>query len=97
MEGVTGFYVDGTLSTVTVKRTGTTARVACKVSMLLATYPGKSMFGFLKGGATVLSGIRVKDIAVAKEDCVVAVVEDLIKKKVIPNINQRVANQVTRD
>ena len=37
---------------------GRRRHVSCKVSMLLATYPDKSMFGFLKGGAQVEGGGR---------------------------------------
>jgi hypothetical protein len=80
------FHVDGTINEITV--TGGT--VECKVSMLLATYPEKSMFGFLKGGAQVQGGTSATDIQYAKEDCVAAVVEDLIARKIIPTIQARV-------
>src|SRR5690606_6248230 len=88
---VTAFHVDGTLNEVTVDRRGSSATVSCKVSMLLATYPDKSMFGVLKGGAQVQGGSSEKDIRFAKEDCVAAVVEDLIARKIIPTIEARVA------
>jgi hypothetical protein len=83
---VTGFHVDGTLNEVTVDGAGT---VSCKVSMLLATYPEKSMFGFLKGGAQVQGGSSSSDVQYAKEDCVTAVIEDLIARKIIPTIQAR--------
>jgi hypothetical protein len=86
---VTAFHVDGTLNEVTVDGTGGGATVSCKVSMLLATYPEKSMFGFLKGGAQVQGGGSAADIQYAKEDCVSAVLEDLIARKIIPTIQAR--------
>jgi hypothetical protein len=77
------FFVDGTVNAIHGKGGG----VECKVSMLLATFPAKSMFGFLKGGARVEgSG---SDVDLAAQDCVVAVVEDLIARKIIPTIQAR--------
>jgi hypothetical protein len=83
---VSGFYVDGTLTDLTVKEKGSGATVSCKVSMLIATYPEKSVFGFLNGGASVTASNDAADIALAGEDCLAAVVEDLVAKKIIPTI-----------
>jgi hypothetical protein len=90
------FHVDGTLTELTEQSRGSSTLVTCKVSMLIATFrygkgpePEKSMFGFLNGGATVQAGSSAKDIEYAKEDCVVAVIEDLVAKKVIPTIQTR--------
>ncbi len=83
---VPAFHVDGTLTSVTVKEKGAAATVSCKVSMLIATFPEKSVFGFLDGGASVSASNDAKDIALASEDCVAAVVEDLVSKKMIPTI-----------
>jgi len=77
------FFVDGTVNAV---NSGGGA-VECKVSMLLATFPAKSMFGFLKGGAKVEGGGGEADLAA--QDCVIAVVEDLIARKIIPTIEAR--------
>ncbi len=77
------FFVDGTVNA--VKSGG--GAVECKVSMLLATFPAKSMFGFLKGGAKVEGGGGEDDLAA--QDCVIAVVEDLIARKIIPTIEAR--------
>ena len=52
-KGVAGFYVDGTLNELKVKSSGSGATISCKVSMLLADFPDKSVFGFLNGGASV--------------------------------------------
>ncbi len=85
-KNVAGFYVDGTLNTLTVKESGSTSTVSCKISMLLASYPDKSVFGFLNGGASVQASTSPKEEALAQEDCVTAVVEDLIAKKIVPTI-----------
>ncbi len=87
--GTTGYHVDGTLNALDVKMNGSSALVSCKVSMLLASFPDKSMFGFLKGSAKVQAGSSAKDIGYAKEDCVGAVVEDLVRRKIIPTIKTR--------
>lgn len=81
-KGVTAFYVDG--SVVEVKSSG--GLVSCKISMLIASYPDKAMFGFLKGGASVQGGT---DDARDKIDCVSAVVEDMVLKKIIPTIQTK--------
>jgi HEAT repeats len=76
------YFVDGTVNTIASKGSA----LECKVSMLLATFPAKSMFGFLKGGAMVDGG---GDADLAAQDCVIAVVEDLIARKIIPTIEAR--------
>jgi hypothetical protein len=83
---VAGFYVDGTLNELKVKTSGSSATISCKVSMLLADFPDKSVFGFLNGGASVTASASPSDQALASEDCVSAVIEDLIAKKIIPTI-----------
>jgi hypothetical protein len=57
--------------------------------MLIASFPDKSMFGFLNGGATVQASADPSDVAEAKNDCVDAVVEDLVTKKVVPTIKTK--------
>lgn len=81
-----GFYVDGTLNELKVKEAGSSTTVSCKINMLLASYPDKSIFGLLTGGASVQASGSANDIALAREDCVSAVVEDLIAKKIVPTI-----------
>ena len=70
----------------TVKTSGSSATISCKVSMLLADFPDKSVFGFLNGGATVTASSSQSDQDLASEDCVSAVIEDLIAKKIVPTI-----------
>lgn len=81
-----GFYIDGTLNTLNVKISGQTATITCKVSMLLADFPDKNMFGFLSGGASVQGSAALRDQELGTEDCVSAVIEDLIAKKIVPTI-----------
>jgi hypothetical protein len=85
-KGFQGFYVDGTLNELKVSN-GT---VSCKISMLLASFPDKSVFGLLSGGAKVQGGTSARDIALSQDDCVAAVVEDLIAKKIVPTIKTKV-------
>lgn len=85
-----GFYVDGTVNELKVKEAGSSMTVSCKINMLLASYPDKSIFGLLNGGASVQAGGSSNDLALAREDCVSAVVEDLIAKKIVPTISSKV-------
>lgn len=88
-KGFQGFYVDGTLNELKIEKTGASATISCKVSMLLASFPDKSVFGFLNGGAKVQGSASDRDIEMATEDCVAAVIEDLIAKKIIPTIKMK--------
>nr|MBP9088602.1 HEAT repeat domain-containing protein [Kofleriaceae bacterium] len=88
-KSVQGFYLDGTLIELTTKEKGSSTIVSCKVSMLIATLPDKSMFGFLNGSASVDASTDPADVAEAKKDCIDAVVEDLVTKKVLPTIKTK--------
>ncbi len=88
-KNVQGFFIDGTLNQLQVTTSGSTATISCKVNMLLAEFPSKSMIGFLNGGAKVQASSSPSDIALAREDCVTAVVEDLIAKKIVPTIKTK--------
>ena len=89
-KGIAGFYVDGTLNEVKVDKSGSSSKVSCKVSMLLASFPNKAIFGLLSGGAAVEASSSAKEVALAQTDCVSAVVEDLIAKKIVPTIISKV-------
>jgi hypothetical protein len=89
-KSTTGFYVDGTVNELKVKQAGSSMTVSCKINMLLASYPDKSIFGLLNGGASVQASGSERDLALAREDCVSAVVEDLIAKKIVPTISSKV-------
>jgi len=84
------FYVDGTLTTLETRKIGSMAEVSCNVSMVIASFPEKSMFGFLRGGAAVQTGVSDRAIDEAKADCVGAVLEDLVARQVVPTIQGRV-------
>ena len=88
-KGVSGFYVDGTLTTLDIKVSGSGATISCKVSMLLADFPDKSVFGFLNGGASVTASSSQSDQDLASEDCVTAVIENLITSKIVPTIKSK--------
>ena len=85
-KGFSAFHIDGSIVSLTTTKESSATLVTCKISMLIATYPKKSMFGFLKGGASVQASRSARDIALAKQDCVAAVVEDLVKKRIVPTI-----------
>jgi hypothetical protein len=91
-KGASGFYIDGTLNELKIKESGSSTTVSCKINMLLASYPDKSIFGLLNGGASVQAS-GASDVALAREDCVSAVVEDLIAKKIVPTINTKAGAQ----
>ncbi len=88
-KGFQGFFVDGTLTELKVVQSGSSAKVSCKVNMLLASFPDKSMFGFLNGGAAVQASSSPSEIALAGDDCVAAVIESLITKQIVPTINSK--------
>jgi len=84
-----GYHVDGTLTELSVTPRGGATIVGCKVSMYIATFPEKSVFGFLNGGANVQASNDPRDVEGAKGDCVTAVVEDLVARKIVPTIHTR--------
>lgn len=82
-QGVAGFYVDGTLTEIKAKEKGASTLVSCKISLLIATYPEKSMFAFLQGSASVSASQSAQDVELAHQDCVSAVIEDMIARKAV--------------
>lgn len=82
-QGVSGFYVDGTLTEIKAKEKGAATLVSCKISLLIATYPEKSMFAFLQGSASVSASQSAQDVELAHQDCVAAVIEDMIARKAV--------------
>jgi HEAT repeats len=88
--GVSGFYVDGTVNKIEVKKSGPNATVKCYVSMLVATWPEKSTFAFANNKkAEVDSGSSEKEIAEAASFCVEAQVEAMMKNDLVPAIRQK--------
>jgi hypothetical protein len=88
-KNVQGFFIDGTLNELKIEKSGSSTNISCKVNMLLADFPNKSIFGFLNGSAKVQASSSPRDVALAREDCVSAVVEDLIARKIVPTIKTK--------
>jgi hypothetical protein len=88
-QGVSAFYLDGTLTEIKQKEKGAGTLVSCKISLLIATYPDKSMFAFLQGGASVTASQSAQDIELAHQDCVSAVLEDMIAKKAVTALHDK--------
>ncbi|MEZ4368531.1 MAG: HEAT repeat domain-containing protein [Kofleriaceae bacterium] len=86
---VDGFQVTATLTSLSVKSGGGNATVACKVKLIVATYPAASMFAFVDGGASVMGADTPKEIDLSSEDCAIAVAESLIDSKVVPTLKTR--------
>ncbi len=82
-----GFFIDGTLVELETTGSDDQTKVRCKINLLVADYPSKDVFGLLNGGATVAT--KAAEVPTAAADCVTAVVEDLIKNKVIPTMRQK--------
>jgi hypothetical protein len=57
--------------------------------MFLASFPDKSVFGFLNGGAKVQASASPREVTLATQDCVAAVVESLITKQIVPTIKSK--------
>ena len=80
-------HIDGTLLSAQVRRNGSIYELTCKVNLVLASYPQKKMFGFLEGTGKVQTGKH--DTAHATRDCVAAVIDDLVKTKMVPAVRNR--------
>ena len=76
----------GAITSVTDLPSGQATTVSCKLSLQLMSYPERSMFGMIDGAATVEATTDPGDIARAEQDCVNAVLDDLMTNKVIPAI-----------
>jgi hypothetical protein len=89
--GVSGFFVDGTINKIEVKKSGGYATVKCYVSMLAATYPEKSIFAFAnnKKAEVDASGSSDADILEATQVCVEAQVEAMVKQSLMPEIRAK--------
>jgi hypothetical protein len=87
--GTTAFYIDGSLASLTVSRTPR-PHVACAISLMLGTYPEKSLFGFMRGGAEVYAASATDTaLAEATSDCVAAVLDDIVGQRLVPTIEAR--------
>lgn len=85
-----GFYIDGTLDSVTVNKSGNSATVTCKVNAYLAEFPSKNIIAPGNGQANVQGGASARDIELGTQDCVQAVIESLITKRIVPTIKTKI-------
>jgi len=85
-----GFYIDGTLVAVTVNKSGNSATVTCKVNLLLAEFPSKNIIATGNGEANVQGGGSAREIELGTSDCVQAVIEGLITKRIVPTIKTKI-------
>jgi hypothetical protein len=74
----------GVTATHDIQKLGRGLMVTCTVSVIVATYPSKSIFALLDGAASVPAERDPTQIARAADDCIAAVVEDLVTHKVHP-------------
>jgi hypothetical protein len=83
-----GFYVDGTLTSLTLSGEGKSATLKAECKMLLATWPAKSMFAFPSGSAEFevdADGKLDKDAA----ELVAGLVESLMGDKGVKELERR--------
>lgn len=85
----TGFFVDATLTRLSVRKKRKKTTVSCAVSMLVATYPEKSIIALQNGSTKVVSTAGSADLGEAKQDCVRAVIADLVSGTVVPMLRRR--------
>lgn len=85
-----GFYIDGTLDSVTVNKSGGSATVTCKVNAYLAEFPSKNIIAPGNGSANVQGGTSARDIELGTQDCIQAVIESLITKRIVPTIKSKI-------
>lgn len=86
-----GFYLDGTINKIEVKKTGGGATVKCWVSMFVATWPDKSAFAFANNNKAEVdaAGSSDADIEEAKAFCLEELVKDMTKKQLVTAIQIR--------
>ena len=90
--GKKAFYVDGTLTAVEITRAAGGAKVTCRASILVASWPERSVFGLLdpaRNRATVDTGPSEREIDEAKLACVEALVDSVLRKTVAPMLRSR--------
>lgn len=87
-KSATGFLIDGNLTTLTRKDSGAAIALKAEMSMQLAEWPKKSMFGFLKGNGAIPNSSE-KDLDGDVVELVKSVLQDLLDNKAIPALEAR--------
>lgn len=80
------FNVKVTLSDLAVRDAGKRAAVACKLKLILASYPENAMRAFYTGGAEVDSGKQPEAVEAAKSRCIKDLLMHLMKTELAPGI-----------
>jgi hypothetical protein len=88
-EPAVGYFVDATLTRLRTSKKSRRTTVSCTVSMLVATYPVRSIIAVQEGATRVTSTAGTADLDAAKQDCVRAVIAGLITDKVIPMLRRK--------
>jgi hypothetical protein len=78
----TSFHLDGTLNSVTVTSDGRNTTVACHITLVVATFPEKKMFGFPSGSAKATGGSSASSVKDSVVACVESVMESLTQKAI---------------
>jgi len=82
---VPGFYLEGSVEDLDTNQHHQRSTISCKVTFWLASHGGKR-FAVTTGSASVLTSADRRDVALSREACVQAVVEDLVERKLIEAI-----------
>ncbi len=88
-----GYFVNGTLASVRAEAADKSTKISCEVSILIATYPDRSILGFADGQARVQAAVTPKGIKFGKEACVSALVENLVARKVVKTLEEHAAHK----
>lgn len=75
-----------TVAELNVEEKGRRAKIACKMKLVLSTYPGGAIRGFIKGTAAIETSNKAGAIERAKQRCAAAVTEHLMNSQVIPDV-----------
>lgn len=98
--GAQGFYIGSAVASLKVRRTGGRAEVRCSVSMRVSPWDGSDGHERLVAGKAasasgtgrVVGSSSRRGISSAKRDCVLAVVEQITTRQVVPFIRKTAAN-----
>jgi hypothetical protein len=89
--GPPAYHVAAKLESLTVTPGTPTSSIACALKIMLMTAPEMEAFGFINSSATVAA--QPGDELAAEQECVSAVIDDLVAKKVLPALKDRMAGK----
>jgi len=76
-----GFYVDGTVDEMLIKREGSTTRVYCELKLWVRA--GDQPISILSGSANVDTTHGPRDVALSRQACVTTVAEELVERLLV--------------